>query len=476
MSTIKSVYKRYNGSSWDIVYFKTSYDQVGVDATTRFLKPSTHTVNGKSFYNSGDQGITLYAGDIKISSSDNTTIASKLEALQTLDADLTAIAGLTGTSGFLKKTAANTWALDTTVLTSGNYSSTLGSVYQPLHANLTSIAGLSTSSTGLIKMTNGVASLDTNTYATTSSVASRVSSSNTLADGKIVVGDGGTRNVKTTSYSVSDIVDIAEGKSASYSSYAYYDGEKYYIAVGNSTQSSGTAVTASGITKLEITGSTIALSSYQYLYKISDSETIIGNIKLSDTKNGDIFLIVQTELPDFWIAIDGSSYDLQILETTKVDLSNYVTNVSYDSSSHKIQKTIDGSTTDVVDLDNFASLNNSTGAITIGGVFKTPLYSHQTMYYRAIKVAGTEKIGNTTSTALDFLNSGNVQFTYNNGLYASVDLSGYVPTSRTVNGHALSSNVTVTRSDVDANKVYYGTTSPSSMITNDIWIDTNNTV
>jgi len=32
---------------------------------------------------------------------------------QPLDADLTAIAGLTGTEGFLKKTAANTWELDT---------------------------------------------------------------------------------------------------------------------------------------------------------------------------------------------------------------------------------------------------------------------------------------------------------------------------------------------------------------------------
>lgn len=38
---------------------------------------------------------------------------------QPLDADLTAIAGLSGTSGFLKKTAANTWSLDTTTYLTG---------------------------------------------------------------------------------------------------------------------------------------------------------------------------------------------------------------------------------------------------------------------------------------------------------------------------------------------------------------------
>lgn len=38
---------------------------------------------------------------------------------QPLDADLTAIAALSGTSGFLKKTAADTWALDTNVAASG---------------------------------------------------------------------------------------------------------------------------------------------------------------------------------------------------------------------------------------------------------------------------------------------------------------------------------------------------------------------
>ncbi len=43
---------------------------------------------------------------------------------QPLDADLTAIAGLSGTSGFLKKTAANTWTLDTTSYATSDHTHT----------------------------------------------------------------------------------------------------------------------------------------------------------------------------------------------------------------------------------------------------------------------------------------------------------------------------------------------------------------
>jgi len=54
-----------------------------------------------------------------------TTVSTALGNKQPIDADLTAIAALAGTSGFLKKTAADTWSLDTNSYISGNQTITL---------------------------------------------------------------------------------------------------------------------------------------------------------------------------------------------------------------------------------------------------------------------------------------------------------------------------------------------------------------
>lgn len=82
-STRNATYKIYNGTDWDIYYFKTSAGQVGETTTLNFLRPSVHKVNGKSFWSgTAHQGITLYGTDIKMSSSDSTTLQAAIKAIQ----------------------------------------------------------------------------------------------------------------------------------------------------------------------------------------------------------------------------------------------------------------------------------------------------------------------------------------------------------------------------------------------------------
>ena len=150
------------------------------------------------------------------------------------------------------------------------------------------------------------------------------------------------------------------------------------------------------------------------LQSVEGEDIGVGGLKL-----GDVIYVTETDVPDRWVgSITSTNVVLYKMETTKVDLSSYLTAVSYDSSTHKITYTKSSGSTDVVDLDNFASI--SSGTVSIGGATITPLTSHQTMYYREIKVGGTQKIANTATTALDFKNTHSVQHTYDGGLHSFV--------------------------------------------------------
>lgn len=91
-------------------------------------------------------------------------LASDLQigtAIQAWDGDLDAIAGLSGTSGFLKKTAANTWTLDaSSYITTGS----IGSSVQAYDGDLDAIAAISGTSGLLKKTAANTWSLDTTTY------------------------------------------------------------------------------------------------------------------------------------------------------------------------------------------------------------------------------------------------------------------------------------------------------------------------
>jgi hypothetical protein len=97
-----------NTSTWVSVSSQGGETDPVFTASPAFSITNTKISNWDSAYGWGDHALGGYL-----------TTATATTTYQPLDADLTAIAGLLGTSGFLRKTAVNSWTLDTnTYLTS----------------------------------------------------------------------------------------------------------------------------------------------------------------------------------------------------------------------------------------------------------------------------------------------------------------------------------------------------------------------
>lgn len=92
---------QWDGTSWKAIYNQATANWgVARDIT---IGSTTKSVNGSA-------NVSWTVGEI---------------GAQPADPDLTSIAGLAGTSGLLRKTAANTWSLDTTAYLTGNQTITL---------------------------------------------------------------------------------------------------------------------------------------------------------------------------------------------------------------------------------------------------------------------------------------------------------------------------------------------------------------
>ena len=88
-SYTKAIYKQYNDSKkdWDAIFFYTAAGLVGETGTKTndglvFLRPKTHTVNGKYFMddNNNHVGITLTGDDINISAGSNIKLSKMFNA------------------------------------------------------------------------------------------------------------------------------------------------------------------------------------------------------------------------------------------------------------------------------------------------------------------------------------------------------------------------------------------------------------
>jgi len=311
------------------------------------------------------------------------------------------------------------------------------------------------------------------------------------------------------------IMETAEGKTASYTTQVlpHTNGKKYLLC-GNTKITAATTqiptdATIDSSNNITVDGNTFHLvevaassdelngfSSYTYLYKITyggGDYTLVNNtstdcnIKISDLNTGDILLLVPTNLPDFW----WSGIQFYKLETTKVDLSDYVTTNTTQTgltgdkttegtftfaqtgvpnkisiSNVSIEGYLGSQGTVLLDcmeglllygitgkndtkyghgeiiVNNTATLTlpTTSGTLVIDSDLATYAPKASPTFTGTVELPTTTKITGITST-------GNVR--YANGVL-SVDTTSYVPTTRTVNGKALSSDITLSASDVSA--------------------------
>lgn len=166
--TYETYYKQHNGDDWDIYYFRTSAAVVGETSARKFISDKIY-VNGVAFNltnpsGSGAKasvtitganiatGVTYQEGEQHYINAGSTVA----EALKTLDFYLTAFN--------------ESYPSADKILTTDNYSTTLGSVYQAKNTGLSALATLAAgSNVGFVKKTGeNTFALDNSSYVPTS--------------------------------------------------------------------------------------------------------------------------------------------------------------------------------------------------------------------------------------------------------------------------------------------------------------------
>lgn len=191
---------------------------------------------------------------------------------QPLDADLTAIAGLLGTSGILKKTAADTWALDTNTYLTGNQTITLsGDVSGSGATAITTTIGAGKVTNAMLAGSIAASKLVGTDIATVGTITSGIWNGSAIGDSYI--SSAATWNAKEPA--------IAAGTTAQ-----YWRGDKTWQTLPSYSLPIASATVLGGIkvgSNLSINATTGVLDA-TFTYTLpTASTTVLGGVKVDGT-------------------------------------------------------------------------------------------------------------------------------------------------------------------------------------------------
>lgn len=245
-----ATYRRYNGTSWETIHFKTNAGQVVETSTKRFLVPETHTVNGQKFFDDSNsaQAIVLDGYDILVGGSvaglNNLSVGNALVNMNQSIDDLRDIVGNSVVSSV--KTPSNPDGETGVVDLTDDFA-----LYLPLAGGVVNgtlqVNQALTAKNGIV-VEDGALTTNKSAY-----IRENLNVTGTATIGGNLVVNGTTTTVNSTTLEVSDnLITLAKGNTTSLTNPAgivvpKYDGTNYGALYFDST---GTAwvgdVTLSG--------------------------------------------------------------------------------------------------------------------------------------------------------------------------------------------------------------------------------------
>ena len=452
-------YKVYNGSSWVEYHFTTNAAQVSQTIGTGFRKfvSASVKVNGVSFGEDSNNNATVTINGSHLNWYNGTKPTTNyLSSVDTVQAAIEAL-----------DTAAKA-AYDNVpsgILTTANYATTLGSVYQAKDDDLSAIAGLTGTSGFLKKTAANTWSLDDTSYV----VTSRTVNSKALSNNIILYGSDiqmAYNNVTTVKAAIDSIASAANGIAKSVVIEASESLDSVYANAAFNTTNPSVEITATSSTNYKLKG-------------------FDGNdIELADLKLGDTVFILDTNIPDRWLAeieISGSNYVYTFcqLETYNMQwaaitgkpttLSGYgITDASINTTTKVI--TVGSNTVSPV---TGIKIGSSSEISPTNGVVTLPAYPNVDGFVPYNDAGANVDLGQWGLTG-DYVEAADGGYNYAKMTYGSIELRNQGG-SMALNFPTIVASATktiATTDQVPIVTVMSGSSGPSNPKTGDIWIQT----